>query len=287
MKKAVLITVVCLMVLMLGSMASAHELWIEVEHMPVADELRVDVSWGHIRDFYDPANVETFSLFVRYPNGQTEELELEAAGVQGRAFVVPQEEGEYVFWAVRAPGTYTPGDGITRLSVQLAKTVFVVGDGPATSTEPTDLFFEIIPDADINSITTGTFSGQALLEGEPVADATVSAYGPDEAIVESETAADGTFSVDLSTPGTWLVKVSFETDEGSTVEGTDYEKTGRTTTLVVEIPGEEAVAATAPAAQEAPAANDGSTTNMILAFIVGVLLGGAVSLFFASKKSNA
>ena len=281
MKKIGLVGIVCLLLVLLPSTAGAHELWIEVDYMTADNELRVDVSWGHIRDFYDPASSENFSAFVRYPDGQEEELELEQAGVQGRAFVSLRGEGEYVVWAVRAPGTHTPGDGISRLSIQKAKAVFVLGDGPATSTQPTDLPFEIIPTEDILSITTGTFSAQALLDGEPVAGATVSAYGPNQAVLTSETAADGTFSLNIPADGTWLVKTSFEVDEEGTLGENNYEKVGRTTTLVFTIDDAEV-----PAPNMAPAAG-GNNTNTILALISGIFLGAAAALVLVPKKKAA
>lgn len=287
MKRMIFLMTVCLLVLFLVAPAAAHELWIEVEYKAVAEQLRVDLSWGHLRDYYDPVNIENLSLFVRYPDGQVAELELEEAGVQGRAFVTPKGEGEYLFWAERKPGTFTPGDGITRLSIHSAKTAYVLGDGSATSNQPTDLLFEIIPSAAIGTVSPGTFSGKVLFEGKPLPDAVVVAYGPDETSVSGETAADGSFKINLPSAGKWLVKANFQVDEEGRLGEVDYARISRTSTLLFALAEE---AATAPPAQLAPTVSDivvdeASRVNAftILIFFTGLLLGAAAALFFAGK----
>jgi len=287
MKKKIFMLTVCLLLMLLAAPATAHELWIEVEHKEAAGQLRVDLSWGHLRDYYDPVNIENLSMFVRYPDGQVAELELEEAGVQGRAFVTPKGDGEYLFWALRNPGTFTPGDGITRMSIHSAKTAYILGDGPATSTQPAELPFEIVPSAAIGTIFTGAFSGKVLFEGEPLPGAVIAAYGPEDISVSGETAPDGSFSINLPSAGKWLVKASFQVDEKGTLGEVDYAKISRTSTLLFTL-AEEVVSA--PPAQPAPPVSEpvaesagGANSLMILTFIAGLLLGAAAALFFASR----
>jgi uncharacterized GH25 family protein len=290
MKKAIFLMTVCLLVLLLSTTAAAHELWIEVEHKTATEQLRVDISWGHLRDFYDPVNIENLSLFVRYPDGQVAELVLEEAGVQGRAFVTPKGEGEYLFWALRKPGTFTPGDGITRLSIHSAKTAYLLGDGPATSSQPTDLPLEIVPAADISTISPGVFSGKVLFEGEPLPGAVVVAYGPDELSVSGETASDGSFKLDLPSAGKWLVKASFQVDEEGRLGEVDYARISRTSTLLFTL---AEVAAGTPPAEPAPAVSEpavaeagGVNSLAMLTFLVGLLLGAAAAFFFAGRAGS-
>lgn len=290
MKKKIFMLTVCLLLMLLAAPAAAHELWIEVEHKEAAGQLRVDLSWGHLRDFYDPVNIENLSMFVRYPDGQVAELELEEAGVQGRAFVTPKGEGEYLFWALRKPGTFTPGDGITRKSIHSAKTVYILGEGQATSSEPTDLPFEIVPSAAISTISPGAFSGKVLFEGEPLPGAVIAAYGPNEISVSGKTAPEGSFSINLPSAGKWLVKASFQVDEKGALGEVDYAKISRTSTLLFTL-AEEVVSA--PPAQIAPPVSEqtvdsagGANSLMILTFIAGLLLGAAAAFFFASRAGN-
>lgn len=287
MKKIFFMLTVCLLLILLAAPATAHELWIEVEHKEAAGQLRVDLSWGHLRDYFDPVNLENLSLFVRYPDGQVAELELAEAGVQGRAFVTPKGEGEYLFWALRKPGTFTPGDGITRMSIHSAKTAYILGDGPATSSQATDLPFEIVPSAAIDTISPGVFSGKVLFEGEALADAVIAAYGPNEISVNGKTAPDGSFSINLPSAGKWLVKASFQVDEAGTLGEVNYAKISRTSTLLFMLA--EAAASTPPA-QPAPPVSEpvadsaGSANSlMILTFVAGLLLGAAAAFFFASR----
>lgn len=290
MKRTIFLMTVCLLFLFLVTPAAAHELWIEVEYKETAKQLRVDVSWGHLRDYFDPVKIENLSLFVRYPDGQVAELPLEEAGVQGRAFVTPRGEGEYLFWAKREPGTFTPGDGITRLSIHSAKTAYILGNGRATSSQPTDLPFEIIPSADIGTISPGYFSGKVLFEGEPLPGAVVVAYGPDEAGVSGETSADGSFKLNLPSGGKWLVKANFLVDEEGKLGEVDYARISRTSTLLFTLAEEAAIvppAAPAPAEVEATADEaKGVNTLTILSFFVGLLLGAAAVFFYFSFVRN-
>ncbi len=272
---ALSIMVILILSTAFGGAVTAHELWIEVEKMPDGEELKIDVMWGHIGDFLDSASHEDYELFVRTPGGQTQMLELERIGVQGRAYFDAQESGQYLFWALRQPGTFTPGSGITTLSVQLAKSVYQHGDGPGTAGDPTDILLEIIPETDLAGFSGGSFEGIVLLEGEPV-EAVISAYGPSNETLEGESSADGSFELDLNNPGIWLVKANVSTEDEGTHDGEEYGAVSRTTTLVFTV-GEES------AAEQGTAGS--SFAGIIVPLIIGVLLGGAGTLFFVSKKS--
>ena len=261
--------------LLLTPKALAHELFIEVKEDRASSELRIDVLWGHIRDFLDQANYEDFELYVRTPDGNVEQLELEGIGVQGRAHLMPQADGEYVFWANRRAGTYTPGDDITRLSVQMAKHIVQVGDGPETSSQPVDLLFDIVPETSVKNFDIGTFKGSVLLDGSPIADATVTAYGPKDEILEETTDNDGTFKFDLTSKGQWLLKANIQTEESGKVDGEDYELTSRTSTLLIDN------------SQEMPAATTSANANpftLITILVIGLLLGSALTFMFIKEK---
>lgn len=288
MKKKMIALLVGLTVLLVASTALAHELWIEIDY--INGKLQADVSWGHVNEFYDPLNHEAVKLFVRYPNGQTEELKLQEAGDQARGSVTAKDKGEYVFWAMRNPSTFSPSDDVTRLSMQMAKTVFVHGEGPATSNAATALPLEIIPDAKLAGATVGgTFSGRALLEGQPFAGATVAIYGPDDdgdTAKMATTGADGRINFSMPESGQWLVKVSGRVEEAGTLGDTAYNEVSRASTLYFNVVGKTAAAPAAPAAAQ-PAATDrelprtGSTH--ILFYGLGALAIGAGLLIRRSK----
>lgn len=298
--KKVITFIACLMVLLIASTAVAHELWIEVGYS--GDELQADVSWGHIFEFYDPLDHEEVKLFVRYPDGKAEGLELQNAGDQARAFVTPRGEGEYVFWAMLNPSTSSPNPDVTRLSLEMAKAVFVHGDGPATSTAETGLPFEIIPDKKMADVTTSTFSGQVILEGQPLAAANVAALGLYDTLI-GETAADGSFSFSIPQTGYWLIKVSGRFDEEGTLGDTAYTQVARTSTLYINIVDKTATApsdtqpvetgAGSITASETPAASAdsqtvamdaGKATGNMLILISILLLAASAALFFAARK---
>lgn len=271
--------------LLFAGTAFAHELWIEVKYKAADDELQADIFWGHFGDFVDNANADNYTMFVRYPDGQTEELAVEKQGMQGRSYMTPKGEGEYVFWALRKPSTRTAEDGITRLSVQLAKTVVVVGEGPATSTEETGMPFEIMPLSGLPTVP-GPFSGKVLLDGEPSAGMDVSAYGPDGATLQATTAEDGTFGLTIPVAGSWLVKVSGQFAEEGTLDEVQYTETGKTSTIGFSVPEEANSASPVMTAASAGTAAFGGSDS-ILTFFTGLFLGAAAALFFKQRKKQA
>src|SRR5690625_4353639 len=139
-----------------SSKASAHELFIQVEEFADSEDLRVDVIWGHIRDYIDSADIEDLALHVQYPNGDTEQLDLEEIGAQARAYVPITEDGTYTFWAIREPSTYTPESGIAQLSSQTAKIIHHTGDSRTPNDGSVTLDLEIVPETDTSTFSTGT-----------------------------------------------------------------------------------------------------------------------------------
>lgn len=272
MKKAFVFTIFILL-LLIPSKVFAHELFIQVKEGEASSELQVDVLWGHLRDFLDQANYEDYELYVRYPNGETELLELEKIGVQARAFVDADEEGEYVFWANRMPSTYTPGDGETRLSVQMAKATHQVGGANLTTDEPIGLLLEIVTEESLADFKTGKVKGSVLFEGEAIPDVTLNAYGPKGEHLEGVSAEDGTFEFNFQSNGEWLMKASVETEEAGSLEGEEYELIGRTSTLLVDT---------------SASADDNLTSinslTMVAVFVIGLLLGTAITFVCVKKK---
>lgn len=277
MKKTLTLTFMALLffVLLITPKAFAHELFIDIKEDRVTGELQIDVLWGHIRDFLDNANHENYELFVKDPEGNVSQLELEKIGVQARAFLTPQVDGEYVFWANRAPGTYTPGDDITRLSVQMAKTVYQVGTGNEIASEPTGLLLEIVPETSLSNFHTGNVNGIVLYEGNPLADAVVTAYGPKDEILEGTTDADGAFDFNLTSTGKWLIKANFETDESGTLNEDEYERTSRTTTLLIDTSQENSPTSSSD--------NNSSPITYIALIVIGLLVGAAITFMFVRK----
>ncbi len=274
-----LVTVLCFGLLM-GTTAFAHELWIDVEEVPEGGELKVDVLWGHIRDFLDQANYEDYQLFVRTPGGQVNQLELERIGVQGRAYIDADQEGQYVFWAIRKPGTYTPGGGVTTLSVQKAKTIYQHGQGSGTASEPVGMFLETVPETDLTAFRGGGFKGTVLFEGNPAVSAVISAYGPAGEFLETETSSDGHFELNLQSSGIWLVKANISSVEEGNLDGHEYGMVSRTTTLIF-----DTGAKTAPSpAGSVQAATPTPILGMVLPLIIGLLIGGAGTLLFLGNK---
>lgn len=281
-KKMVLllvVTVLCFSLLM-GTTAFAHELWIDVEEVPEGGELKVDVLWGHIRDFLDQANYEDYQLYVRTPGGQVNQLELERIGVQGRAYIDAAQQGQYVFWAIREPGTYTPGGGVTTLSVQKAKTIYQHGQGAGTAGEPVEMLLEIVPETDLTAFTGNEFKGTALFEGNPAPSAVISAYGPSGEVLETETSSEGQFEFNLQSSGIWLVKANISSVEEGNLDGQEYGMVSRTTTLVF-----DTGAKTAPSqAGSVQASTPTPILGMVLPLIIGLLIGGAGTLLLIGNK---
>ncbi|WP_157404611.1 DUF4198 domain-containing protein [Shouchella shacheensis] len=268
----------------------AHELSIQIEEDTASEELRVDVIWGHIRDFVDYAEVDEFELHVRYPSGEMEELALEAIGVQGRAYVPAAEEGDYTFWAVKQPSTYTPDGGVTQLSSHMAKAVYPVGSGSDTSGQPVELELEIVPAVSINDFSTGTFSGTVLFTENEAADATVTAYGPEGEVLETVSSSEGTFDFELDTTGEWLIKAHLPEEEAGTLEGEDYEAISRNTTLLVDTTTEETENTTTEqtegAAAEETENSETQVPSLVAMLVVGLLVGATATLFVLKKKGS-
>lgn len=271
--KKVLMLALLMVSLLFTPTAFAHELFIQVKEEKTSNELQIDVIWGHLRDFVDQGNPENYELFVRFPNGQTKQLEMERIGVQARAFVPSDEKGQYVFWAMRKPSTYTPSDEPTRLSLQRAKTVYQVGTGGEVSNQPVGLDLEIVPETNLATFNQGTLKGSILFEGNPQSNVTVTAYGPSGEHLEGVTGADGLFEFELRSNGEWLIKASFQTDESGTLNDTSYELTGRTTTLIID--------------NTPPVTIDASYDNPLIyiaVLMIGLLLGSAVTFMILKRK---
>lgn len=281
MKKTLSFTLITVLffTLFITPKALAHELFIDIKEDRASGELRIDVLWGHIRDFLDQANYENYELYMRDPDANVEQLPLEKMGVQGRAYLTPLTDGEYVFWANRIPNTYTPGDGITRLSVQMAKTSYQVGDGVETSNEPVNLQLEIVPKTSVKNFSMGTFTGVVLFGGNALAGATVTAYGPEDEILEGTTDNDGAFEFNLTSTGQWLLKATIQTEERGTVDGEDYELTSRTSTLLID--NTQGVSAAINSS------NNSNPFTLITILIIGLFLGAALTFMYAKKDSKA
>lgn len=267
-------TFVVLCALIFASKGLAHELYIQVKEDTVTEELQIDILWGHIRDFLDQADHENYELYVRYPNGEVSTLPLEPIGVQARAYLKPSEHGEYLFWAVRKPSTYSPNDDDTILSKQMAKAVHQVGEGDSTVAAPTDLLLEIVPERSLRQFTTGTFYGTVYFEGSPSASINVSAYGPNGEVLEEITDENGVFALEFNSTGAWLIKANISSEETGSIDGTDYNRISQTSTLVINT--KEA---------EGESADPGTDyVSLTFLFIIGLLLGSAVTLLFTKKK---
>ena len=250
---------------------SAHELFIQVEEFTDSEELRADVIWGHIRDYVDSADIEDLELHVQYPNGDTEQLDLEGIGVQARAYVPLKGDGTYTFWGMREPSTYTPDSGVTQLSVQTAKTVHHVGNSATSHEDLITLDLEIVPETDTSTFSTGTFTGTILLNGEHAENAAISAYGPEREVLETTSDNNGQFELAFDSPGKWLIKANMELDESGTMEGEEYESHSLTSTLLVDTDQEEDT-------------NESSLFSLIGMLLSGLLVGAAITIFVMRKK---
>ncbi|MFA1819144.1 DUF4198 domain-containing protein [Virgibacillus oceani] len=251
--------------------ASAHELFIQVEEFSDSEELRVDVIWGHIRDYTDIADIEDLALHVQYPNGDTAPLDLEEVGVQARSIVPITEDGTYTFWATREPSTYTPDSGITQLSNQTAKLIHHVGSEASSDDDSIELDLEIVPESDTNNFSTGTFTGTIYLDGEQAENAIISAYGPEWEVLETTSDKDGKFELAFNSLGEWLIKANMELDEAGTIDNEDYEVHSLTTTLLVDNEQDEDT-------------NQSSLFSVIAILISGLLIGAAVTILVLRKR---
>lgn len=252
---------------------SAHELYIEVDEFTDSEELRVDIKWGHIRDYVDPADVEDYQLHVRYPNEDVEQLDLEESGVYARAYVPIEGDGDYVFWAERKPSTYEPDDSVTQLSNQMAKHIHHVGDGSSTANEAVETELEVIPTMNTANFSTGNFSGTIILDGDEVNDATVTAYGPEFEILETVSADDGTFDFTFDSTGEWLIRVNVEVDEPGSIEGEEYELISHTSTLLID---------TEQTAEEE--AGDSNIWSLVSMSVIGLLIGASIGMLILRRK---
>ncbi|WP_171038060.1 DUF4198 domain-containing protein [Aquibacillus sediminis] len=250
----------------------AHELYIDVEEFSEREELRVDVVWGHIRDYMSEASHKDYQLSVRYPDGEEEQLELEAAGVSARAYVPISDEGDYIFWAERKQSTYTPDDSdTTQLSSQMAKLAYHVGDGNTTAEDPVDLELEIIPEINIADFSTGRLEGQVTLNGEPVGETTVTAYGPEHEVLEQVSDQDGKFTFDVQSTGKWLIKANVVLEESGSIDGEEYEETSHTSTLLLDTNEEE------------PSSNNSWT--LVAMLVIGLFIGATIMLLVQNRKN--
>lgn len=275
MKKYVIIFTFALICLFsLSTTALAHELFIQIDEDQNSQELRVDIIWGHIRDVIDPANHENYTLFVRYPSGETTQLELQKAGVFARSYVPLDGAGEYIFWAMRNPSIYSPSEGVNLLSIQMAKTVYQVGDGATSNNPQVNLDLEIIPQIDLSDYSSGTFQGLVYREGSPVpAGTVVNAYGPNKEILEGVTDDQGSFSFELDSQGIWLIKANLRLDESGSLGDADYSGISMTTTLAIDTTTDKAP-------------NGPGILMVIILLLTGVLLGASGTfLILGSRKS--
>ncbi|MGQ3685706.1 MAG: DUF4198 domain-containing protein [Candidatus Loosdrechtia sp.] len=280
-KRFVLSVLVFVVVVLLNSSVSAHELWIQATKEAGRQELKVEVIWGHFGNFLDRASYEDYQLYVRYPGGSVKELKLERAGVIARTYLIPQERGEYVFWVLRNPGIYTPGDGIPTLSVQMAKSVYHFGTGPGTAGEPVDIPLEIVPAMNLSGFKVGTIKGIVLLDGKPAGEAIISAHGPGNRDLKGEAGTGGDFELNLDIPGTWLIKASIKVEEDGKHGDDSYSRVSRTTTLVIDTENHGTVAV-ASTRQVTPGT---FPVMMAISFIIGLMLGGAGAFFVARKSA--
>lgn len=233
--------------------------------------------WGHIRDYLDQASYLDYELFVRTPSGQVTQLDLEGIGVQARSYYSPVEQGEYVFWALRRPGTFTPQGGISTLSIQQAKAVYHHGEGSGTANDPVEILLEIVPEIDLTIFPGNEFKGIVLFEGSPAASAVISAYGPSGEVFEGTTSAEGRFELTLGSPGVWLITTNIATYEFGNSNGVNYGRVSRTSTLLFDNERSFAMHMQDSSIQLSDRL---SIFGMILPFIIGILVGGAGILFF-------
>jgi len=248
--------------------ASAHELYIQVDEQD--NELRIDVLWGHIRDYVSDANKKDYQLYVRDPDGDTQELDMENVGVHSRAYVPLSSEGTYTFWAVRKPGTHEPEEGMTQLTNQYAKTIYYTGSGTTNIEEPAEMNLEIVPDGESDHFTTGQFEGKALFNGEPNTDIVLTAYGPEGEVLNTAPDKEGNFSFPFDTHGKWLIKGNIVFAEEGSINDIGYEEAGYTSTLLVDLQEDEL-----------PAYN---VWSLFTAAIAGIFIGASFILLLIKKK---
>ncbi|MDT8861245.1 DUF4198 domain-containing protein [Alkalihalobacillus sp. MEB130] len=255
--------------LLTPSKISAHELFIQVEENDTDEELRVDVLWGHLRDFLDVSNHDNYELYVRYPNGNEEQLSLESIGVHAVSYVPITEDGDYTFWAMRTPSTYTPDTGITQLSNQMAKVIHHVGSSSSIADQPISLDLEIVPTIHLPSFTTGVFRGIVQLNGHEVSDATVTAYGPNGEILESTSDHNGVIEFQFDSTGEWLLKANVRSEEAGTLDGEEYEIVSQTSTLLLDT-GQTVESST-------------NIWTLVAMLVIGLFVGASIVLLTVKK----
>lgn len=269
---AVMFFIVVGMLIIFAPTLSAHELYIEIDEVSEGEELRVDVLWGHIRDYVSEVNLDDYQLHVRYPSGDMEQLDLEAVGVHARAYVPIDEEGSYTFLATKNPGTHSPEEGVTQLSIRMAKVIHQVGDDTSAAEEPVEIDLQMVPDSGASIATIGEFSGTVLMNGEPEPDAAVTAYGPDGEVLEGTSDDNGAFGFTFDSEGKWLLKTNVIHDEPGELNDEAYEEVSHTSTLLLDI--------------EQLDDNDISMWALAAALLAGLLIGASIPLFFLKRRSN-
>lgn len=253
--------------------AHAHELYIQIEEDLDNNELKIEIIWGHIRDFVDQANHENYELFARYPNGEIIALELEQVGVFARSYLPISGNGEYIFWANRKPSVYSPSADESILSVQMAKAVYHVGKGSSSDNPLVDLTLEILPQENLGDFGDGEFQGYVLFDGSPAPSGTiVNAYGPQKEILEAKTDDSGAFSLTLNSHGLWLLKANVRTKEEGELNDTHYQEISRTSTLVFDT------------SSSAKNSSSPSVAMVLILLFTGVLLGSSGTFLIISKK---
>ncbi len=268
-------------VLALASSAPGHELWIDVADAPHADGLDLQLNWGHFDDQLEPVDTERHTLWARFPDERVERLNLLSQAASAGARVMLRGEGEYLFFAERDPGTYTPADGVTTLSVQSAKAVHQHGEGRGVADAAAGLAMEIVPTTDLRDFEAGTLRGRVLLDDGHGGGAAVQAYGPGGRHLRDTADDQGYLALSLDVPGIWLVLANVSRDEAGEVDGQAYERVSYTTTLWVDTRGESGADADA-AAGEGVAGGEGVTGGWAsVALAVGGMLGGAASALLA------
>lgn len=268
MKKLISIISLTLLFLLLSPIQSmAHELYIQPNQYNVEGEVTVNVFWGHLREFIDKGNAEDYELRVKKPNGEVEELSLEAIGVHARSIYTPTQNGEYVFFATRAPSVFTPDNGVPTKSVQMTKYVFGFGEGDSVSHLPVEIPFEIVA----TSFTDKEIKAKVLYEESTKADVIVTAYGPKGEVLEGTTDSNGEFAFSLSSNGEWLIKANYRFNEEGIINDRDYSAVSYTTTLIMDNTSNAT-------------AEQMDIGTKILLFVSGILIGAALAFLIRRKR---
>lgn len=306
-RKAYLLSLVLAFILVFPSMAFAHETYIKMAPFGEAGQaVTVELIRGHFPATPEPGSyfeemLERQDLewrfYLLHPDGTTEDLPLTPYNGNYISSFVPVTGGDYqvVFFRDRGIRDYQHGEpaGMQQMYDMVKAYIHVHGEEDHEAFDRVaGLQLEIKAVSDTGHLHPGdVFEGQLLYQGAPLAGATVTLTGEDEATEVAETDQQGNFSFTLPGQGAYMLKTAYFEDAPGTAGDLEYIGFRNTHVAMIGTLAGDGEGATVPAPTDpapqavTPISSTGGGFNVAAFLAAAVLLLGAGYLFGKSKKS--